>query len=118
MCRIKLRYQRVLNQLNAIILSQVIEFIPIFLDRGALCCGGGFEGMELLRTPLRTTFCLKFGKNLQKIWANGGGVGSDRPTPHIPLIGYAPVAYGQSTSKFSNFLTQQNFLCKKVEGGR
>ena len=31
MCRIKF------NQRNVIILSQVIEFIPTFLDLGALC---------------------------------------------------------------------------------
>ena len=36
MCRIKFRFQRVFNQRNAIVLSQVIEFILTFLDLSAL----------------------------------------------------------------------------------
>ena len=35
--------------------------------------GGGFEDEEALRISARTSFYYSFGKNNQKIWANGGG---------------------------------------------
>ena len=49
--------------------------------RPEIAKGGGFEGAEVPRKRAQTSFRWTFGKNYQKIWANGRGF-----DPHIPPL--------------------------------
>ena len=60
--------------------------------RSEIVKGGGFEGAEALQIRARALFCYSFGKNDQRIWANGEwGVLTPISPPWLrpcPLIGH------------------------------
>ena len=84
------------------------------------CQRRGLKGVEALWICAGMLFCWGFGKNYQKLWANGGGGGSD---PHIPplatplaeggLIAQKPITYFSITHLKSSHKFSQG-RCKTV----